>query len=114
MSQDLQAAVTEFVASLRLTFAEEQARDLGAFERRAVKIFRKQIMSSRAGRPRKEIVTLAAQMLKQGKTWQQIYAACLSLGLKGDERKMAQLRLRSAVRTRLWREQPANQTKPGR
>ena len=118
VTKDLEAVITEIIASLRQTFAEEQSRDQGAFERRAAKIFRKQIMSSRAGRPPQEIVTLATEMTKQGKTWQPIYVSCLSPGLKGADRKMAQLRLRSAVRTRLWRERLANQsllvTKPGR
>jgi hypothetical protein len=119
MSRDIETVISEFVVSLRQTFAEEQSRDRRSFERRAAKIFKKQIMSSRAGRPRKEEVTLAAQMRRQGKPWQQIYAACLPPGLEDANRKLRQLRLRNAVRARRCRERPANQsvlvvTNPGR
>jgi hypothetical protein len=118
MSVDLEAVIREFVTSLRQTFAEEQSRNQGAFERRAAKIFKKQIMSCRAGRPRREAVTRATQLQRQGQSWQQIFALCLPTGLEGADRNMAQLRLRSAVRARRSRERRSNQsavvTKPGR
>ncbi len=110
MSQDLQAVITEFVARLRQDFAEEQAQDQRAFERRAAKIFKKQIISSRAGRPRNEIVTRAAEMRRQGKLWPQIFDDCLPANLERTARNMAKLQLRNAVRNRRSRERRARQS----
>jgi hypothetical protein len=97
--RDLYATTQEFAALLRLEFASEIDQDARGFKRRVLG-FLKSELPPRPGRPRTEAVTHATEMLAQGKTWQKIYAACLSPIAAPDSRQVQQSRLRCAVRSR--------------
>ena len=98
--KELSTIVREFAHRLRLEFAPDIERDAGEFKRRVIRLLKADLPPG-PGRPRTEIVTRAAEMRTQGKTWQQVYAECLSHVVgSSDSRQLAQSRLRCAVRSR--------------
>ena len=83
-------------------FAEERAVNPRDFKECAVRYLRSAIGPG-PGRPLKEMVTQAANMRAQGKSWPEVYAKCLAHSPEGwstDTRTLDRLRLRSAVRSR--------------
>jgi transcriptional regulator with XRE-family HTH domain len=77
-----------------------QAVPAGEFKRRVVRRFKAEV-PPRPSRPRTELVTRPAEMRRQGKTWQQVYAECLPHVIgTSDSRQLAQYRLRCEVRSR--------------
>jgi hypothetical protein len=96
---DLERIVQNFAARLRSEFCTEIGDDERGFKRRAVRLLGA-ALSPGPGRPRSEAVTLAIELLAQGKPWQAIYAQCIPLSVVDDSRQIAQSRLRDAVRSR--------------
>ena len=98
--RELRATIREFAHQLRLEFSSDINRDAGEFKRRVIAFLKAELPPGR-GRPRTMIVSRAAEMRIEGKTWQQVYAECLSHVVDGsDSRQLAQYRLRCAVRSR--------------
>src|SRR5260370_23058182 len=88
-------------ADLRQKVAAERTEDPRAFKECAVRYLRL-ALGPGPGRPPKKTVTQAGKMRAEGKTWCEVYSACLSHseGISADTWTLACLRLRSAVRSR--------------
>lgn len=100
-SKDLCTTVRRFANLLCLDFASEIERDAGEFKRRVIRLL-KGALPPGPGRPCAKLVTRATYMRTKGKSWQEIYAECLSGIISAPEsRQLQQSRLRSAVRARL-------------
>jgi len=84
---------------LRTNFTSEIERDPRGFRMRLLRLLRF-AFPVKNGRPRMETVTRATEMRRQGKSWREVYAACIAAGKVGDSLSVAQCRLRSAVRAR--------------
>ena len=96
---NLERTVQDFAVKLCSQFGSEIERDASGFKRQVVSLLGAALPPG-PGRPRSEAITRAIDLLAQGKSWQQIYAACLPQNLVGDSRQLAQSRLRCAVRSR--------------
>ena len=97
--QFLRETIREFAKYLQYSFAEEIEYDPSLFRKRVIHLL-KTALPSPHGRPRLKIVSIAADMRAQGKSWLAVYTACIPALLAGDSRQLAQSRLRSAVRAR--------------
>jgi len=99
-SSQRQALVCEFVCQALLSYAPEIKKNPRAFRKNLIRDVTRELsrtLQLPMGRPCKDAVTQAAEMRKQGKSWQQIY-------LQHHAPQTEQTRLRSAVRARLQRE----------
>jgi hypothetical protein len=96
---DFSKIVRKFVEELRTHFRSEIEHDPRLFKGKVLRMLKASLPPG-PGRPRAELVSLAAKMRAQGKSWCAIYAECVSTTLAGDSRQVAQSRLRSAVRSR--------------
>ena len=98
---DLRATVRKFAARLRQRYASEIERDPRVFKRRVV-FYLKRSLPPGPGRPCEEAVSKAVELRAQGKSWREIYPACLPgfAALDSTARQLNQSRLRSAVRSR--------------
>ena len=98
---DLDSTTRKFAEGLRQKFAAEIARNPRAFKRSVIRILKHEL-PPKPGRPSDEGVTRATQMRAKGRTWPEIYPACIAdyTSLDNAWRQFEQLRLRSAVRAR--------------
>ncbi|SRR5712692_6295662 len=99
-SRQRQALVSEFVCQALLSCAPEIKKNPRAFRKNLIRDLTRELshtLQLPMGRPCKEVVTRAAEMRKQGKSWQQIY-------VQHHVPQTEQTRLRSAVRARFQRE----------
>ncbi len=72
----LEGRVRKFAACLRCDFAEEIARDPGAFKKQVVRLLRHELPPAR-GRPLSEPVTCATEMRAKAQPWLAIYRQCI-------------------------------------
>jgi len=98
---DLRAVVRKFAARLRREFVSEIERDPRRFKQRVVGLL-KAALPPGPGRPCDEMVGHAIKMHAAGKSWPEVYAACIPSidSLDSDSRQLAQSRLRAAMRAR--------------
>jgi hypothetical protein len=96
---NLATTIENFARRLRREFSVEIQRNPRAFKYEAVRIL-KAALPPKPGRPCSEVVTRASQMRAHGKSWKEIYAACLLQIAAPDSRQAQQFRLRCAVRSR--------------
>ncbi len=96
---DLRSSVREFAARLRLDFASEIERDPRGFKRRTVSLLRFYLPPG-PGRPCDEAVTRAIEMRAAGKSWPEVYTACVPHSLAPESQPDAKSRLRAAMRAR--------------
>lgn len=94
-------AIREFARRLQRDYAQEISADPRAFTRR-VKQLLGLFLSPGPGRPRKELITRAQELLRQGVPWRGVYAQCIDdhASPQWKERRLEIARLRNGVRAR--------------
>jgi len=101
---DLRDTVHQFATRLRRKFCNEFEQDtpaLRTFKRRVLRLLKTELPPG-PGRPPEEAITLAVELRAEGKTWPEVYRACIAGfdNKSADSKIVACSRLRSAARSR--------------
>ena len=99
--RDPLSQVGRFCEHFKRRFAHEFDKDPAGFKRRVMRGISKALSLKRGRRPESNI-SLAANLLAQGKEWREIYPLCIEShqSLGRDSRRIAEENLRAAVRSR--------------
>mgnify|MGYP001590472797 CR=1 FL=1 len=99
--KELGPTIRQFAKRLRHDYAAGISADPRRFKKRVVRLLRIHLPPF-PGRPRKETITRALELHRQGTPWSEIYSQCIPNygSLQWRERRVKIARLQNAVRAR--------------